>query len=85
MIIKEKDVINIDGTKYITLATTTYYGIKYAFMNELNQKEEPTEKYLIFYTDTNNELKALDNQSIFNSLVPIFKRAVKDNIESVIN
>ncbi len=85
MIINEKDVINIDEKKYVALATTTYYGVKYAFMNELDEQEEPTEKYLVFYTDANDELKALEDESIFERLIPIFRKTIKDSIEEVIN
>lgn len=82
MEISKQDIIQIDDTKYIVLTSMHYLDREYFFVNELDQAEEPTQSYFIFYQD-NQELKAVEDMELFRYLVPIFQQKVKEEISNL--
>lgn len=82
MEISKQDIIQIDYTKYIVLTSMHYLDREYFFVNELDQDEEPTQSYFIFYQD-NQELKAVEDMELFHYLIPIFQQKVKEEISNL--
>ncbi len=82
MEISKQDIIQIDYTKYIVLVSMHYLDREYFFVNELDQDEEPTQSYFIFYQD-NQELKAVEDMELFHYLIPIFQQKVKEEISNL--
>ena len=82
MNISKQDIIQIENTKYIVLTSTNYLNVEYFLVNELDEKEEPTQSYYIFYKD-NQELKVMKDGEIFCYLVPIFQQKLKKEISSL--
>ena len=76
MNISKQDIIQIENTKYIVLTSTNYLNVEYFLVNELDEEEEPTQSYYIFYED-NQELKVMKDGEIFCYLVPIFQQELK--------
>lgn len=82
MNISKQDIIQIENTKYIVLTSTNYLNVEYFLVNELDEKEEPTQSYYIFYED-NQELKVMKDGEIFRYLVPIFQQELKKEISNL--
>ena len=82
MNISKQDIIQIENTKYIVLTSTYYLNIEYFLVNELDEEEEPTQSYYIFYED-NQELKVMKDGGIFRYLVPIFQQELKKEISNL--
>lgn len=82
MNISKQDIIQIENTKYIVLTSTNYLNVEYFLVNELDEKEEPTQSYYIFYED-NQELKVMKDGEIFCYLVPIFQQELKKEISNL--
>lgn len=82
---KEKEIIKIKEKKYIILTTTNYHNIHYAFANELDNNEEPTNTYFIFYETEKQDLVLLNDKSILDKLIPIFQKNLKETINKIIN
>lgn len=82
MNISKQDIIQIENTKYIVLTSTNYLNVEYFLVNELDEKEEPTQSYYIFYKD-NQELKVMKDGEIFRYLVPIFQQKLKKEISNL--
>ena len=82
MNISKQDIIQIENTKYIVLTSTNYLNVEYFLVNELDEKEEPTQSYYIFYKD-NQELKVMKDGEIFRYLVPIFQQELKKEISNL--
>lgn len=82
MNISKQDIIQIENTKYIVLTSTNYLNVEYFLVNELDETEEPTQSYYIFYKD-NQELKVMKDGEIFRYLVPIFQQKLKKEISSL--
>ena len=82
MNISKQDIIQIENTKYIVLTSTNYLNVEYFLVNELDEKEEPTQSYYIFYKD-NQELKVMKDGEIFCYLVPIFQQELKKEISNL--
>lgn len=82
MNISKQDIIQIENTKYIVLTSTYYLNVEYFLVNELDEKEEPTQSYYIFYED-NQELKVMKDGEIFRYLVPIFQQELKKEISNL--
>lgn len=82
MNISKQDVIQIENTKYIVLTSTYYLNVEYFLVNELDEEEEPTQSYYIFYED-NQELKVMKDGEVFRYLVPIFQQELKKEISNL--
>lgn len=82
MNISKQDIIQIENTKYIVLTSTNYLNVEYFLVNELDETEEPTQSYYIFYKD-NQELKVMKDGEIFRYLVPIFQQKLKKEISNL--
>lgn len=82
MNISKQDIIQIENTKYIVLTSTNYLNVEYFLVNELDEEEEPTQSYYIFYED-NQELKVMKDGEIFCYLVPIFQQELKKEISNL--
>lgn len=82
MNISKQDIIQIENTKYIVLTSTNYLNVEYFLVNELDEEEEPTQSYYIFYKD-NQELKVMKDGEIFRYLVPIFQQKLKKEISNL--
>ena len=82
MNISKQDIIQIENTKYIVLTSTYYLNVEYFLVNELDEEEEPTQSYYIFYED-NQELKVMKDGGIFRYLVPIFQQELKKEISNL--
>lgn len=82
MNISKQDIIQIENTKYIVLTSTNYLNVEYFLVNELDEEEEPTQSYYIFYED-NQELKVMKDGGIFRYLVPIFQQELKKEISNL--
>lgn len=82
MNISKQDIIQIENTKYIVLTSTNYLNVEYFLVNELDEEEEPTQSYYIFYED-NQELKVMKDGEIFRYLVPIFQQELKKEISNL--
>lgn len=82
MNISKQDVIQIENTKYIVLTSTYYLNVEYFLVNELDEEEEPTQSYYIFYED-NQELKIMKDGEVFRYLVPIFQQELKKEISNL--
>lgn len=82
MNISKQDIIQIENTKYIVLTSTNYLNVEYFLVNELDETEEPTQSYYIFYKD-NQELKVMKDGEIFCYLVPIFQQELKKEISNL--
>lgn len=82
MNISKQDIIQIENTKYIVLTSTYYLNVEYFLVNELDEEEEPTQSYYIFYED-NQELKVMKDGEIFRYLVPIFQQELKKEISNL--
>lgn len=82
MNISKQDIIQIENTKYIVLTSTNYLNVEYFLVNELDETEEPTQSYYIFYKD-NQELKVMKDGEIFRYLVPIFQQELKKEISNL--
>lgn len=82
MEISKQDIIQIDNIKYIVLTSMHYLDSEYFFVNELDNDEEPTQSYFIFYQDK-EELKVVKDMKLFQYLVPIFQQKVKEEISNL--
>ena len=82
MNISKQDIIQIENTKYIVLTSTNYLNVEYFLVNELDETEEPTQSYFIFYQDK-EELKVVKDMKLFQYLVPIFQQKVKEEISNL--
>ena len=82
MNISKQDIIQIENTKYIVLTSTNYLNVEYFLVNELDETEEPTQSYYIFYKD-NQDLKVMKDGEIFRYLVPIFQQELKKEISNL--
>ncbi len=82
MEISKQDIIQIDNIKYIVLTSMHYLDREYFFVNELDNDEEPTQSYFIFYQDK-EELKVVKDMKLFQYLVPIFQQKVKEEISNL--
>ncbi len=79
-----RDILTIGDQKYITLSTLIDNNIKYGFMNLLDENDEPTGQYVIFYDDNFGNLKALNDEGIFNALLPKFQKNLKESINNIL-
>ena len=79
-----RDILTIGDQKYITLSTLVDNNIKYGFMNLLDENDEPTGQYVIFYNDNFGNLKALNDEEIFNALLSKFQKNLKESINNIL-
>lgn len=80
MNLEKGKLIPIGELNYMILSICEYGGVKYAFANKV-QNNEPTEEYIIIYEE-NNQVKALADQDMANTLIPIFQKKVKEEMEN---
>ncbi|MBR3161116.1 MAG: hypothetical protein IKF19_00090 [Bacilli bacterium] len=85
MKLKPQKIIIKDNNKYIIIATTEYKGKTYAFSNKIyEEKDEVTDEYTIF-TSKNNIIENVNNQELIYTLLPIFQKQIRKNVEKIIN
>ena len=82
---KEKEIIKIKEKSYIILTTTIDQNIHYAFANELDKNNNPTNTYFVFYKANNQKLMLLKDKTILNKLIPTFQKNLQESIKKMIN
>ncbi len=82
MQVKVDDIFSLSSGKYITLEETLYEQERYIFVNKLDEKEEPTNKFLIFKC-TNEGLIEEKNEQILKPLLDYFSEQANNKLELI--
>lgn len=69
----KKEILNIANKEYVVLETLDFNGVKYGFINEIDETNIDTEKYHIIYMN-NDKINFLANSGIANILIPLFQK-----------
>lgn len=85
MNIEIADMISLKGEKYITLDVIEYQNKKYAFMNKLDNEEEPTSEYYVFTPKGDDDIEVIADENLMNTLIPIFQDNLKKELEKIMN
>ena len=84
MELNKGDVINVNSNDYIVIETLNYNYEKYAFVNELNEKEDIGDNYYIFKIENDSAIKLTD-EIMIKKLLEKFENLVKEDINNIIN
>ena len=84
MELNKGDVINVNSNDYIVIETLNYNYEKYAFVNELNEKEDIGDNYYIFKIENDFAIKLTD-EIMIKKLLEKFENLVKEDINNIIN
>ena len=80
----EKKIIDYLGEKYIILSVMKEQNEEFAFGNQLDNYNEPTDEYYIF-KKKNDDIEIIVNQEIIYKLLPKFQRKLKNNLDEILN
>ena len=78
--LKENDMFKLGETSYITLDSTKYKEDTYIFVNELDEKEEPTKKFIV-YKIVENKLVEEKDEKVMRNILPIFSTNMNKKLE----
>ena len=80
--IKENDMFKLGKVSYITLDRTNYKNNEYIFVNELDEKEEPTKKFVVYKIDGDNLVEEKD-EKVMRNILPIFSTNMNKKLEVI--
>ena len=80
--IKENDMFKLGEVSYITLDRTNYKNNEYIFVNELDEKEEPTKKFVVYKINGDNLVEEKD-EKVMRNILPIFSTNMNKKLEVI--
>lgn len=82
MNVKKDDVFKLSSGVYITLDETEYDGVRYIFVNKLDEREEPTKEFVVFKC-LENGLVIEKNKNVLTPVLNYFSERANDNLELI--
>ncbi len=76
-VIKQDDLVTIDGETYFVIVTDDSTGINYGFVNQIDADDNATDIYKIIYKD-GSDTKILVDEDKMVKLLPIFNKKVTE-------
>ena len=82
LILKENDMFDLGEKSYITLDSTKYKNEDYIFVNELEEDETPTKKFIVFKI-VGDKLVEEKDEKIMRNILPIFSTNMNKKLQVI--
>lgn len=83
MEIKIGSLLTIQNTKYTVMDVVNYEGKKYAFTNEVDEDEIPTETFILFEIVNGTSVLKVEDKDTLNKVLAIVSKNVQRIIDKV--
>ena len=80
--LKENDMFELGDKNYITLDSTSYKNDEYIFVNELDENEAPTKKFIAFKV-VGDKLVEEKDEKVMRNILPIFSTNMNKKLQVI--